>query len=81
MARSLDASDTTAALAGIGVPTMLMWGADDERSPLTVAEQFSSGIAEARLHVIAGAGHVSNLERPDEFTSHLRDFFGDLTSN
>jgi pimeloyl-ACP methyl ester carboxylesterase len=80
MARSLDAADTTSTLDRVDVPTMLIWGAEDERSPLSVAEQFRSGIAGARLHVIPGAGHVSNLERPDEFTSHIRDFFGDQSS-
>ena len=77
MARSLDAADTTTMLDRVGVPTMLIWGAEDERSPLAVAEQFRLRIAGARMRVITGAGHVSNLERPDEFTSHLRDFFGD----
>jgi pimeloyl-ACP methyl ester carboxylesterase len=61
-------------LPRIVVPTLLIWGELDGRSPLSVARQFEEGIPAARLVVIPGAGHVSNLEAPDRFNDAVRDF-------
>ena len=74
MARSLAESDTTSLLSTIHVPTLLLWGEEDQRSPIDVAEQFRDSIPNAELQIIPAAGHVSNMERPDAFTSHVRRF-------
>ncbi len=63
-------------LPRIAVPTLLVWGELDARSPLGVARQFERAIPEAKLVVIPGAGHVSNLERPDQFNDAVRAFCG-----
>jgi pimeloyl-ACP methyl ester carboxylesterase len=74
MARSLAETDTTELLPTITVPVLLLWGDGDLRSPLSVAMQFRDAIPGAELAVIAGAGHVSNLEQPDAFTAQIRGF-------
>jgi pimeloyl-ACP methyl ester carboxylesterase len=74
MAASLALADTTALLPRIAVPTLLLWGEGDRRSPLTVAESFRAAIPSARLEVIPGAGHVSNMERPDAFNERVLQF-------
>jgi pimeloyl-ACP methyl ester carboxylesterase len=61
-------------LPRIAVPTLLIWGDRDVRSPLGVAHQFEQAIPGARLVVIPGAGHVSNLERPRQFNDVVREF-------
>jgi pimeloyl-ACP methyl ester carboxylesterase len=61
-------------LARITVPTLLIWGEQDVRSPLSVARRFEQAIRGAQLVVIPGAGHVSNLERPEEFNDAVREF-------
>jgi pimeloyl-ACP methyl ester carboxylesterase len=61
-------------LPRIAVPTLLIWGELDVRSPLSVARQFERAIRGAKLVVLAGAGHLSNLERPDEFNATVREF-------
>ena len=61
-------------LPRIAVPTLLIWGELDERSPLGVARQFEDAIPNAKLVVIPGAGHVSNLEQPDVFNDAVREF-------
>lgn len=61
-------------LPGIAVPTLLIWGELDARSPLSVARQFDEAIPNTRLVVIPGCGHVSNLERPEEFNAAVREF-------
>jgi pimeloyl-ACP methyl ester carboxylesterase len=67
-------ADQRDVLPRIRVPTLLIWGELDARSPLTVARQLEQAIADAELVVIPGAGHASNLERPKEFTHALREF-------
>jgi pimeloyl-ACP methyl ester carboxylesterase len=44
MAKSLADTDTTSVLTTIKVPTLLLWGEGDRRSPLSVAEQFHAAI-------------------------------------
>ena len=61
-------------LPRIAVPTLLIWGELDARSPLTVARQFEEAIPDAKLVVIPGAGHVSNLEQPELFNDAVREF-------
>ena len=61
-------------LPRITVPTLLIWGEQDARSPLSVARQFERSIRDAQLVVIPGAGHLSNLERPEEFNDAVREF-------
>ena len=61
-------------LPRIGAPTLLIWGELDVRSPLGVAHQFEQAIPDAKLVVIPGAGHVSNLEQPERFNAAVRTF-------
>jgi pimeloyl-ACP methyl ester carboxylesterase len=74
MAESSAVSDTRDLLPEIGVPTLLVWGDSDKRSPITIAHQFLDAIPGARLVVIPGAGHVSNLEEPGRFNAEIRGF-------
>jgi len=74
MARTLAENDTSHLLPTIDVPTLLLWGDDDRRSPLDVAEQFRIAIPCAELAVISRAGHVSNMERPEAFDARVRRF-------
>ena len=60
----------------VAVPTLLIWGEQDARSPLEVARQFQAAIPGARLVVIPDAGHVSNLEQPELFNDAIREFCG-----
>ena len=68
------AADLSEHLPAIDVPTLLVWGEQDARSPLSVGRRFAAAIPSSRLVVIAGAGHLSNLERPREFDRAVRDF-------
>lgn len=61
-------------LPRIAVPTLLIWGELDARSPLSVARQFQQAIPDTKLVVIPGSGHVSNLERPEQFNEAVREF-------
>jgi pimeloyl-ACP methyl ester carboxylesterase len=74
MATALAHADTRDLLPNIRVPTLLLWGDADARAPTTVAHQMRDAIPGARLAIISGAGHVSNLEEPAQFNAEVRDF-------
>ncbi|WP_129668573.1 alpha/beta fold hydrolase [Phytoactinopolyspora endophytica] len=61
-------------LPQIAVPTLLIWGELDVRSPLSVARQFERAIPDTQLVVIPGSGHISNLEQPEQFNRTVREF-------
>ena len=67
-------ADQRDVLPRIAVPTLLIWGELDARSPLSVAHQFQQAIKDATLVVIPGSGHVSNLENPEQFNEAVRRF-------
>lgn len=67
-------ADQRELLPRIDVPTLLIWGELDARSPLTVAQQFEQAIPDTTLVVLPDAGHVSNLEQPELFNRALRRF-------
>jgi pimeloyl-ACP methyl ester carboxylesterase len=70
-------ADLTDVLATIQVPTQLIWGALDVRSPLAVAHEFERRIPGASLTVIPDCGHVVNLEAPQSFNDVVRGFLHD----
>lgn len=78
MAHALDLmaeTDQRDVLPRIAVPTLLVWGAQDARSPLEiVGHQFELAIPGAQLAVIHDCGHMSNLEAPDVFNRLVREF-------
>lgn len=67
-------ADLTEVLPTIQVPTQLIWGALDVRSPLAVAREFERRIPGASLAVIPECGHVSNFEAPESFNNIVRNF-------
>jgi pimeloyl-ACP methyl ester carboxylesterase len=75
------ASDRRAGLHTIQVPTLLVWGEADARSPVGVAHQLGDAIPGARLVTIPGAGHVSNLEAPSQFNAAVLDFCRSVASS
>ena len=68
------AADQRDLLPRIAVPTLLIWGELDARSPLSVARQFEQAIPDTTLVVIPRSGHVSHLEQPEQFNEAVREF-------
>jgi pimeloyl-ACP methyl ester carboxylesterase len=66
--------DQTSLLPAITLPTLILVGAEDAITPVGDSEKMHNAIAGSRLVVIENAGHVSNLERTDEFNQNLVDF-------
>jgi pimeloyl-ACP methyl ester carboxylesterase len=61
-------------LREIEAPTLLLWGEHDRLVPHDHAEEYERAIPDARLVVLAGAGHVPMAERPDEFARETLAF-------
>jgi pimeloyl-ACP methyl ester carboxylesterase len=70
--------DHTEMLREIKCPTLIIVGSLDAITPPTDAELMQREIRGSRLEVIAGAGHVSNVERPAEFNHALKKFLDEL---
>lgn len=66
--------DRSPALERIRVPTHVVVGADDLLTPPAVARAMVERIEGAALTVIADAGHLSNLEKPDDFNDAVLGF-------
>jgi pimeloyl-ACP methyl ester carboxylesterase len=63
--------DSTKDLPTIDVPTLVITSDADTLIPAEVSAPMAEQIPGARLAVIEGAGHLSNLERADSFSAEL----------
>lgn len=70
--------DQTELLKEIDAPALIIVGREDAITPPQDSETMRAAIKDARMHVIEGAGHVSNLEQPAEFNHALIDFLDEL---
>lgn len=61
-------------LPGITNDTLLLWGRNDEATPVYQAERMEQGIEHAALVVIEGAGHYAFLDKPKQFASIAEAF-------
>ncbi len=66
--------DYRSMLGSITASTLVVCGELDTVAPLVLSQEIALGIAGARLEVIEGAGHVCNVDRPQEFNALLRSF-------
>lgn len=73
-----DRPDANPGLGAIRVPTLVVVGRDDTLTPPAKSEELASRIPNARLVVIDGSGHLSNLEQPAAFNAALRSFLQSL---
>lgn len=65
-------------LSRIISPTLILVGKEDAITPVADSELMHREIGGSRLEIIEGAGHVSNLERPEEFNGALLKFLHDV---
>jgi len=70
--------DQTRLLSRIVAPALILVGSEDVITPPPDSEFMHREIGGSRLEVIENAGHVSNLERPEQFNESLARFLRDL---
>jgi 3-oxoadipate enol-lactonase len=67
-------TDTTQSLSSINVPTCIIVGEYDLRTPPSCAQAMHTAIAGSELHILSNAGHMSNLENTKDFNKILNTF-------
>jgi pimeloyl-ACP methyl ester carboxylesterase len=69
----MDRPDSTPTLATIDVPTLIIVGEEDVLTPPAESRAMHAAIPGSQLAIIPAAGHVSNLEQPEEFNDRILD--------
>jgi pimeloyl-ACP methyl ester carboxylesterase len=69
-----DAAELERQLRTIDVPTLAIWGGDDEIVPLEYAYRFRADVPGVELHVLPETGHAPQEERPAETARLLLGF-------
>ena len=67
-------ADSVPMLEAIEVPVLVVVGEHDGPAPPDVAGAMADAIPDARLEVLPGAGHLSNIEAPEAFNQALESF-------
>ncbi|HCV44422.1 MAG TPA: alpha/beta hydrolase [Bacteroidetes bacterium] len=73
-------TDTTASLAHIKIPTLILVGELDVTTPPSDSQSMHKLIAGSELHIVPHAAHVSNLENPGFFNERLLAFLSRVAS-
>ncbi len=66
--------DRSAALDAIRVPSLLVYGGDDRLNSPALGREIAGQISGARFVEIPDAGHLCNIEAPDEFNEAVLSF-------
>jgi pimeloyl-ACP methyl ester carboxylesterase len=74
MLHGMAEADLRHVLCRIDVPTLLLYGEHDVRSPVEVGRALHDGIAGASLVVLPGVGHLSSVEGAEQFNREVRSF-------
>lgn len=69
---------TAQQMAGITMPTLLLWGERDELVPPKGGEWFDRALPNSRLVVLPGAGHIPMVEVPRESVRPVIDFLSSI---
>jgi pimeloyl-ACP methyl ester carboxylesterase len=74
MAASAKRDNLREVLSRIDTPVLLVWGANDNITPPSVAHEFKARLPLAELEFIDQCGHVPPLEKPHEFNLIVERF-------
>jgi 3-oxoadipate enol-lactonase len=66
--------DLAARLKEIKCPILVIVGADDPGTPVSMAKEIHDNAPGSKLVVLPQAAHLANLEQPEGFTRALREF-------
>ena len=64
----------TARLREIACPVLVIVGADDPGTPVSMAREIHDNAPGSKLVVLPQAAHLANLEQPEAFTRALAEF-------
>ncbi len=69
--------ETCTTLWKIKVPVLILVGEEDKITPPDTAKFMHEEINGSVMSIIENAGHLSNLENPDQFNEHIKKFLGE----
>ncbi len=69
--------DQSETLRATSAPALVLCGAHDTLCPVERHREMAALLPDARLEIVAGAGHLSTLERPAETTEALRSWLAE----
>jgi pimeloyl-ACP methyl ester carboxylesterase len=72
--------DLRSSNAELQAPTLIIAGADDPATPVSMLEDIRTRVPQAELVVLPQAAHILAVERGDAVNRHLAAFLDDLTS-
>lgn len=61
-------------LVALDLPTLFVWGANDQLAPADVARALTERMSDAKLTVIEDAGHIPHLDQPDAVAEAVNGF-------
>ena len=61
-------------LGGVKTPALVVWGSEDRIVPRSCGERYARALPNARLELVAGAGHCVAMERPAELAQLIERF-------
>ncbi len=70
--------DVMAELEALRVPVLIIVGSEDTMTPLKYSQYLHEHISGSKLVTVAGAGHLTMAEKPDEVNAAIREFLRDL---
>jgi 3-oxoadipate enol-lactonase len=76
--RAISRLEMVSQLSRISLPTLVMVGEHDPGTPVESARQIQEQIPNARLAVLPGAYHLSNVEASEAFNRHLLTFLNSI---
>lgn len=74
----LNRPDATPLLGSIRCPTLVLCGREDTWSPVAQHEEIAARIAGSKLEIIERCGHMAPMERPQEVTAALEEWYSAL---
>ena len=79
VARAIAETDARPWLGAIAQPALLLCGEHDRVTGVEVSRTLLAALPDARLEVVAGAGHAPHIEQPDRFASAVAAFLVEPT--
>lgn len=73
-----DKFDVIDKVHNIKLPTLVICGSDDDRTPVKYTEYLTSKIEGAIKKIIVGAGHLVTMEKPHEVNQAIEGFLSNL---
>jgi pimeloyl-ACP methyl ester carboxylesterase len=60
----------------ISAPTLVVWGEHDKLISASYADEFGAAIADSRVEIVSGSGHIPQVEATEATLGIVREFLG-----